>query len=142
MVAEMDEMVSFATGKAPAGTRVMDARAHARFTGEDPEPRPDIASGHIPGAESMPFGSVLNTDKKQYKSAEELQSLFAQRQLAPNEPVILSCGSGRKRGSRCVLFANSCSPGVTASVVWLALYSQGFSHAKVYDGKQHLVLHG
>ena len=34
---------------------MVDARSTGRFNGTDPEPRPDISSGHMPGAFSVPF---------------------------------------------------------------------------------------
>ena len=43
---------------------VVDARSRGRFDGTEPEPRPDIPSGHIEGAKSVPFMSLLETDEK------------------------------------------------------------------------------
>ncbi len=40
--------------------QVVDARGAARFTGEDPEPRPGMVSGHIPGSRSLPTGKLLD----------------------------------------------------------------------------------
>ncbi len=37
---------------------VMDARSAGRFTGQEPEPRAGLRGGHMPGAESMPFGET------------------------------------------------------------------------------------
>ncbi|HEX8388858.1 MAG TPA: rhodanese-like domain-containing protein, partial [Sphingomonas sp.] len=33
--------------------QVLDARSPARFSGEEPDPRPHVASGHIPGARNL-----------------------------------------------------------------------------------------
>lgn len=38
---------------------VCDARSSGRFTGTDPEPRPGMSSGHIPGSVSIPFMELL-----------------------------------------------------------------------------------
>ncbi|CAA9493744.1 MAG: 3-mercaptopyruvate sulfurtransferase, partial [uncultured Sphingomonadaceae bacterium] len=35
---------------------IVDARSAARFSGEEPEPRQGLASGHIPGSRSLPQG--------------------------------------------------------------------------------------
>src|SRR5690606_26550995 len=45
-----------------AREQVVDARGAGRFTGNDPEPRAGMASGHIPGARNLPFGQVLDPD--------------------------------------------------------------------------------
>ena len=44
------------------GAQIVDARAAARFTGEDPGPRPDLPRGHIPGSRNVPFDAVLDDD--------------------------------------------------------------------------------
>jgi 3-mercaptopyruvate sulfurtransferase SseA len=38
--------------------QVIDARPAGRFAGVDPEPRPGLPSGHMPGAKSVPFMQV------------------------------------------------------------------------------------
>ena len=43
--------------------QLLDARPAARFRGEVPEPRPGLASGHVPGSRSVPFGGLLNPDE-------------------------------------------------------------------------------
>ena len=39
--------------------QVVDARSLGRFKGVEPEPRPGLPSGHIPGSLSLPFPNVL-----------------------------------------------------------------------------------
>src|SRR5262249_44032730 len=41
---------------ASGSAQVVDARAADRFRGEAPEPRPGLRSGHMPGANNVPFG--------------------------------------------------------------------------------------
>src|SRR5687768_13809122 len=40
--------------------QLLDARGTGRFTGAEPEIRPGMPSGHIPGSRNLPFGGVLN----------------------------------------------------------------------------------
>ena len=39
--------------------QVVDARSAGRWEGSEPEPRPDLPSGHIPGSLNLPFPDVL-----------------------------------------------------------------------------------
>ena len=39
---------------------LVDARANGRFIGRDPEPRPGLPSGHIPGSLNVPFTEVVH----------------------------------------------------------------------------------
>lgn len=58
--------------------------------------------GHIPGARSMPFTSVVDADGK-LKSPDELKALFAKAGYRPGDHMIVYCHIGRKAGS--VIFA-------------------------------------
>ena len=97
-------------------TPILDARGAPRFTGEAPEPRAGLRSGHMPGALNMPFPSLLNADGT-VKSAGELKHIFEAAGVAPTATPICSCGSG-----------------ITAAVIALALARVGRWDAAVYDG--------
>ena len=96
---------------------VVDARSAGRFAGRDPEPRPGLRGGHIPGALNVPFGSLLDSATQTYLPREQLRAVFAAAGLPEDAPVITSCGSG-----------------VTASVLALALHHIGRGDVAVYDG--------
>ncbi len=96
--------------------QIVDARAAGRFEGRDPDPRPGLRKGHIPGSRNVPFGSLLNPDGT-LKNPVELQATFAKAGVDPQKPVVATCGSG-----------------VTAGVVALALALLGRPDAAVYDG--------
>lgn len=78
---------------------LFDARSHGRFTGKDPEPRPEISSGHVPGSQSLPFSKVLDSDGHM-KSREELVALFKEEfgldleKPLEKKAIIVSCGTG------------------------------------------------
>lgn len=95
---------------------ILDARAPGRFSGAEPEPRPGLRSGHIPGAKNLPFGQVLEANGTM-KSPEALREIFAGLGVTPEQPVITSCGSG-----------------VTAAVLSLALERAGHRNHALYDG--------
>lgn len=95
---------------------VLDARPAARFSGETVEPRPDLRSGHMPGAVNLPY-SLLLTANGEFKSLQELATLFHDRDVHTETAVIATCGSG-----------------VTAAALSLALERLGHRSHAVYDG--------
>ena len=95
---------------------IIDARAAGRFRGEEPEPRPGLRSGHIPGAKNVPYTDLLNADKTM-KDAAELRAVFEAAGVDLSKPAITSCGSG-----------------VTAAVINLALERIGKTDHALYDG--------
>lgn len=108
-LADMRRLVE--TGEA----QIADARPAGRFTGEDPEPRPGMRSGHMPGARNVPALSLSRDGS--LLPAEELQAAFEAAGVDPGRPVVTSCGSG-----------------ITAAVLTLALESIGRTDARLYDG--------
>ncbi|KAI8379518.1 Rhodanese-like domain-containing protein [Radiomyces spectabilis] len=95
--------------------QVLDARPHARFTGEAPEPRPGLSSGHMPGSISVPFNEVIANGELLPEDA--LRDLFLSKGIDLNKNIVTSCGSG-----------------ITASILYLALERAGAKHLAVYDG--------
>lgn len=96
--------------------QIADARGAGRFEGREAEPRAGLRAGHIPGARSVPFGSLLKPDGTM-KSVEDLAAAFAAAGVDLRRPVVTSCGSG-----------------VTAAVLSLALAQLGQPNAGLYDG--------
>ena len=65
---------AFVASLVGAGTHeIVDARPAARFAGAGPEPRPGLASGHIPGAKCLPQGELFNSDNR-WKRGEALRA--------------------------------------------------------------------
>jgi thiosulfate/3-mercaptopyruvate sulfurtransferase len=95
--------------------QVADARPAGRFTGEEPEPREGMRSGHMPGARSVP--ASLLSENGRLKDLATLRSIFTNAGIDLSQPVVTSCGSG-----------------ITAAVVTLALESLGHTDNSLYDG--------
>jgi thiosulfate/3-mercaptopyruvate sulfurtransferase len=95
---------------------LLDARGKGRFEGTEPDPRPGIAAGHIPGARNLPFGSLYREDGR-FQSVSELERLFADAGVDPQRPFVASCGSG-----------------VTANSLLFAAHLLGNDHNRLYDG--------
>lgn len=95
---------------------ILDARAKGRFDGTAPEPRPGLPSGHMPGAQSVPFNELLNADFTM-KDAATLRARFAAAGADGAKPIVTSCGTG-----------------VTACILALGLRQAGLGDAAIYDG--------
>jgi len=97
------------------GFTVVDARAHERFTGQVPEPRPGLRAGHMPGAVNLPFTELL-VDGRLMRSPDELRRIL-DAAIPPGTRPVASCGSG-----------------VTATVILFALELVGRGDGLLYDG--------
>ena len=113
LVRNADEVSALLTS---GDARIVDARAASRFTGETPEPRPGLRSGHMPGAANVPWEGVV-ADDGTLKSERDLKAVFKSAGVNLSKPIVTSCGSG-----------------VTASVLALALARVGLDRVAVYDG--------
>jgi thiosulfate/3-mercaptopyruvate sulfurtransferase len=96
--------------------QLLDARSRGRFEGTEPEPRPGLRGGHLPGARSLPFAELTGPGGT-LLAVEQLQSRFARAGLNISRPVTVSCGSG-----------------VTACALLLGLAVLGHSDHALYDG--------
>src|SRR3546814_2418804 len=43
------------------GMQIVDARSQGRYRGDEPEPRPGLRSGHIPGSRNLPYTKLLDS---------------------------------------------------------------------------------
>lgn len=94
--------------------QLLDARPRGRFLGTDPEPRPGLPSGHIPGARNLPFQHLVDPTTHRLRGDDELVELFGG---LDDRPVVCSCGTG-----------------VTACALAFGLHRLGRDDVAVYDG--------
>jgi thiosulfate/3-mercaptopyruvate sulfurtransferase len=99
-----------------SASQVADARSPPRFRGEEPEPRPGVRPGHIPGSRNVHYVSLLNPDGTM-KPPADIAKLFADADLDITKPITTSCGSG-----------------VTAAILTLGLALIGSEQNRLYDG--------
>lgn len=126
-LAEMLQLVGPAAAAAAAQQplpalqqQVVDARPAGRFAGVDPEPRPGLRKGHMPGAANVPFVQVYEGGQlagARLKPVDELQAAFEAAGVDVQAPLVCSCGSG-----------------LTACVLALALHQITGQLVPVYDG--------
>lgn len=98
------------------GAQVVDMRSGGRFTGREPEPRPGLRGGHIPGSASLPYTELVAEDGT-VLAPEPLRARLARSGIDPRRPVVATCGSG-----------------VSACALLLALASLGTDGHVLYDG--------
>ena len=96
--------------------QIVDARPPGRFAGIDPEPRPGLRAGHIPGARNVPAGTLYAADGTM-KPVADLRAAFESAGVDLSRPVITTCGSG-----------------ITAASLALALERIGKRDWSLYDG--------
>jgi thiosulfate/3-mercaptopyruvate sulfurtransferase len=97
--------------------QVLDARSAGRFAGTEPEPRPGLRGGHIPGSLSLPYDRLFRREDGTLLAPDGLRGAFDAAGLDLGRPVIATCGSG-----------------VTACVLALGLHLLGRGDVSVYDG--------
>ncbi len=97
--------------------QVLDARSRGRFEGADPEPRPGLRAGHIPGSRNLPFTDLIDPARQTMLPPEEMKQRFAEAGLDMTRPVVTTCGSG-----------------ITAAVLALGLQLVGHRDVGLYDG--------
>ena len=120
MVRRQNHMVKDVTQVSAASklgeSEIVDARSPGRFYGTDPEPRPGLRAGHIPGSKNVFYKDLLKADDTM-KSPDEMRQVFVEAGVDLGKPVITSCGSG-----------------VTAAILSLGLTRMGKTDHSLYDG--------
>ncbi|WP_412104955.1 3-mercaptopyruvate sulfurtransferase [Yersinia pestis] len=95
--------------------QILDARPSARYRAQEPEPRPGLRLGRIPGSINIPWGTMV--ENGHLKSPQALAEIFAAQGVDLTKPIITGCGSG-----------------VTAAVVVLGLAAVNARSVSLYDG--------
>jgi len=109
-----NDMLAFLRTK---GVQIVDARPRGRFNGSEPEPRPGLRSGHIPGAKNLPFTELFDPATHTYLPKESLSMKFQEAGIDLQAPIVAHCGSG-----------------ITACPVLFAGHLCGASKMSLYDG--------
>lgn len=96
--------------------QVIDARGAPRFTGAEAEPRPGMASGHIPGSVNVHYAALFNRDGT-FKDKAGIRAAFENAGIDLDKPIVTTCGSG-----------------MTACVLAFGLELLGKHDVALYDG--------
>lgn len=101
----------------PGARQILDARGPGRFHATEPEPRPGVRGGHLPGSRNLPYKTLSDEASFCLKPLAELETLYRQTGVDIAQPIVTTCGTG-----------------VTASILALGLYLLGNESVAVYDG--------
>lgn len=97
--------------------QIVDARSHGRFVAAEPEPRPGLRGGHIPGSLNLPYDQLFQAEDGTLLPPDAIKRAFETAGLDLGKPAVTTCGSG-----------------VTAAVLALGLHLLGRRDVPVYDG--------
>ena len=111
-VRDLDDMRALTQTRAET---IVDARPAPRFAGVAPEPRPGLASGHMPGALSLPSDRLVEDGR--LLPPERIRAAFETAGADLAGPIVTTCGSG-----------------VTAATLLFALAVAGKTDVALYDG--------
>jgi thiosulfate/3-mercaptopyruvate sulfurtransferase len=114
LVADLDRVLATLERR---DAQIIDARSRGRFAATEPEIRPGLRGGHIPGSLNLPYNELFSPDDDVLRPEADVRGAFQGAGLDLARPVIATCGSG-----------------VSAAVLALAMYRLGRPDAAVYDG--------
>lgn len=121
-----DEVLAHIGGRQPkkdANKELVDVRSPGEYSGElshmaDYPQEGTLRSGHIPGAQSIPWAQAVDADTATFKSADELKALYGGKGVTPNKDVVVYCRIGER-----------------SSHTWFVLHELlGYGNVRNYDG--------
>jgi thiosulfate/3-mercaptopyruvate sulfurtransferase len=73
--------------------QLVDLRSAGRFIGAEPEPRPGVRGGHVPGSRNLPFNQLVAADGTMLP-AGDLRRRIEAAGVDLSRPIVATCGSG------------------------------------------------
>ena len=113
--ARIRDLAAVRANLATAAELVVDARSAGRFAGIEPEPRPGLRGGRVPGSVNVPYQTLL--DGPRMLSPDALRARLEAAGVTGDQRPVFTCGSG-----------------VSACTLALGLTLTGRDDWAVYDG--------
>lgn len=116
--ARLPEVLDIAEGRVEA--KLVDIRSNDEYTGKIFAPEGvkelSVRAGHIPTAENVPWGSIVQEDGR-FKPVDEIKAIYAEKGIDGSQPIVTYCRIGER-----------------SSHTWFALSRILGYDAKNYDG--------
>lgn len=95
--ARLIDVLAIAEGRTPG--QLIDIRSPDEYSGKIFAPEGvkelSIRAGHIPGAENVPWGTIVNEDGT-FKSVDEIRAIYAAKGVDGSQPVVTYCRIGER----------------------------------------------
>ncbi|HRO13372.1 sulfurtransferase [Amaricoccus sp.] len=95
--ARLPDVLAVAEGRAPG--KLIDIRSPDEYLGRIFAPEGvkelSIRAGHIPGAENVPWATIVNDDGT-FKPVDEIRAIYAEKGVDGSQPVITYCRIGER----------------------------------------------
>jgi thiosulfate/3-mercaptopyruvate sulfurtransferase len=95
--ARLVDVLAIAEGRAPG--KLIDIRSPDEYAGKIFAPEGvkelSIRAGHIPGAENVPWATIVNEDGT-FKPIEEIRAIYAAKGVDGSQPVVTYCRIGER----------------------------------------------
>jgi thiosulfate/3-mercaptopyruvate sulfurtransferase len=95
--ARLTDVLAIAEGKTPG--KLIDIRSPDEYAGKIFAPEGvkelSIRAGHIPGAENVPWATIVNDDGT-FKSEPEIRAIYAAKGVDGSKPVVTYCRIGER----------------------------------------------
>lgn len=97
--------------------QIVDVRPVGRFVGVEPEPRPGLRRGHVPGSRNLPYTKLVDPSTGLAIGRDQLGRALAGAGVDPSKELVATCGSGT---SACAF-------------AW-SMARAGYGEVSIYDG--------
>src|SRR6185295_7391255 len=91
LVADLDRVLATLERR---DAQIIDARSRGRFAATEPEIRPGLRGGHIPGSLNLPYNELFSPDDDLLRPEADVRGAFQGAGLDLARPVVATCGSG------------------------------------------------
>lgn len=120
---------------------VIDARSAGRFRGDEPETRPGMRGGHIPGSMNLPFMELVDSagPTMKEKTVEELKQVFQKHGISIDSEQVARISEDSELLETYDGIIATCGSGITAAHIALAAFRLGQESIAIYDGRYVLL---
>jgi len=93
----VSEVLDIAEGRVEA--KLVDIRSNDEYTGKIFAPEGvkelSVRAGHIPTAENVPWGSIVQEDGR-FKPVDEIKAIYAEKGIDGSQPIVTYCRIGER----------------------------------------------